>query len=210
MAGYPSPPQWQQGNPQGAPKKGMPTWVIVILVLGGLLVVGGGLMASLAIYGVRKYIATAKTAEGLSSLSRINLNAVAAFNEGGANARGDVVHRMCPSASASIPASITSVKAAKYQSTMAEWDVDAARNAGFACLKFSMSQPQYFLYRYTAHGSSKPGDTFVAEADADLAGDGNLTTFQTTGKVSAEHNLEITAALTSPGEAQRSGSSTAP
>jgi type IV pilus assembly protein PilA len=212
MAGNPSPPQWSPnsggappgypqgyaGAPVGAPKKGMPTWLLVLIILGGLFVVGGGVMASLAIYGVRKYIAASKTVEGLGSLRQINLNAIAAFEEGSTNSRGELVHRMCPSASATVPASIASVKAAKYQSTPADWNVDEARHAGFSCLKFSMSTPQYFLYRYTAHGSSKPNDTFEAEADGDLAGDGNLTTFRTTGKVTPEHTLEVTAALQAP------------
>jgi hypothetical protein len=52
--------------------------------------------------------------------------------------------------------------------------------------------PQYFLYRYTAHGAAKPDDGFVAEAVADLAGDGKLTTYRATGKISSDHTLEVT------------------
>jgi type IV pilus assembly protein PilA len=149
-------------------------------------------MASLAIYGVRKYIAAAKTTEAQNSLGRIGFQAVAAFERGTTNSHGDVVQRICPSASATVPASIVSVKAKKYQSSPDEWQVDKARNAGFACLGFEITAPQYFVYKYTAHGSTKPGDTFEAEATADLSGDGTLTSFHTIGKISAAHALEIT------------------
>ena len=206
MAGYPSPSQHPQGYPpQGydpnqppgypqapPPKKGIPTWVIVLMAAGGFIVIFGGVMASLAIYGVRKYIATAKSAEALSSLGQIGVLAASAYEKEVANARGQTVHRMCPSASTSVPASLSSIKGAKYQSAPADWSVDQARNAGFSCLGFSMATPQYFLYRYTASGASKVGDSFDAEADADLAGTGDLTTYHLGGAINAAHSLEIT------------------
>jgi type IV pilus assembly protein PilA len=157
---------------------------------GALAFIGFGVMVPLAILGVRKYIAASKTAEAYSSLGQIGMDAVAAYERDSSSPRG--VHRICPSASAPIPASLASVKAAKYQSDAREWQVDRGRNAGFACLGFSLSQPQYFRYTYVAHGSSTPGDGFDAKAEADLAGDGALITVHTTGKISATSQLEIT------------------
>jgi type IV pilus assembly protein PilA len=172
-------------------KAGMPTWVVVVAVSGALLIVFGGVLSALAIYGVRKYIANAKVAEAQGALGAIGVDAQQAFERGVTTAKGEQLHRVCPSASSSVPASVASVKGMKYLSGAGEWDVDRARNAGFACLGFSMTTPQYFMYSYHAHGSSKPGDGFTAEAVADLAGDGNLLTLRSTGKISASHTLDV-------------------
>jgi type IV pilus assembly protein PilA len=186
------------GMVPGAPKKGMPTWLIVLIVVGGLLVLCGFIMVPLAIFGVRKYIANAKSAEARASLTQISADAVAAFERDTTVSHGETVHRMCASASASVPVNIAAVKGKKYLSTSSEWQADSARNAGFSCLKFSMSSPQYFLYRYSAHGSTKAGDSFVAEADGDLSGDGTMTTFRTTGKINDARTLEITSVPKEP------------
>lgn len=202
MAGYPSPPQytpqpppqWNQGpGPQGGPpKKGVPTWLIVVLVGGFVLVFGGGVLAALAIYGVRSYITAAKTAEATNSLGQIGVDAVAAYERGVTSSRGDTGKRLCASASATVPASLASVKGKKYQSTPREWEANRARNAGFACLRFEMSAPQYFVYGYTAQGGSKPGDGFEATATADLSGNGELTRLHTTGRITPAGTLEVT------------------
>jgi hypothetical protein len=180
------------GPPRAVGKQpGMPTWLIVLAVSGALLIVFGGVLSALAIYGVRKYIANAKVAEAQGALGAIGINAQQAFERGVTTSKGESVHRVCPSASANVPASVASVKGMKYLSGPDEWDVDRTRNAGFACLGFSMTTPQYFMYSYHAHGSSKPGDGFTAEAVSDLAGDGNLLTLRSTGKVSASHTLDV-------------------
>ena len=217
MGAYPYPPQGQDPNtppppagygasppgygpPPGAPpKKSVPTWLIALIVVGGLFVLCGFVMVPLAIYGVRKYIANAKSVEARASLAQIGKDALLAYERGTVSSHNnEVVHRMCPSASASVPATIAAVKGMKYQSSPGEWEVDAARNGGFACLKFSLGTPQYYLYRYTAHGSSRPGDSFVAEADGDLSGDGTLTTYRTTGRISESRALEITSVPSGP------------
>jgi hypothetical protein len=66
----------------------------------------------------------------------------------------------------------------KYQSTASEWAVDTDRNAGFACLKFEMSFPQYFQYEYEATETS-----FVARAYGDMNGDGVFSTFELKGEL---------------------------
>lgn len=226
MANFPSPPQPPQDNrgpvptpgappvypppgygpgPVAVPKKGFPVWIIILLVVGVGVVVMGGIMASLAIFGVRRYIADAKTAEARNSLMQIRIDAVAAYERETTNARGDSVKRLCPSATTSVPASMMYIKGKKYQSSPSDWQVDRARNTGFACLGFSMAAPQYFLYRYTARGLSRPGDSFEAEAVGDLAGDGSLSRYRTTGTISPDHVLEVPGNIVevSPGSAGR-------
>src|SRR6185437_12390663 len=75
------PPAYPQGQPQGQPppKKGMSTCLIVGIVLAVISVPVIGVMASLAIYGMRRYLAVAKTAEAKNTVGAITRAAVAAF-----------------------------------------------------------------------------------------------------------------------------------
>jgi type IV pilus assembly protein PilA len=118
-----------------------------------------GILAVLAIYGVRKYIANAKTAEARNSLGQIGKDAQTAYekdsmaatplSEGVSTAAS---RSLCVKASASVPSAITGVQGKKYQSNAAvgkDWNTDEATNAGFACLKFGMTSPQYYMYTRT-------------------------------------------------------------
>ena len=126
-----------------------------------------GVLATLAIYGVRKYLANAKTAEAREMLGRISKDAKAAYE--GEKMAGAVLdpstsaaatNQLCVSSS-TIPAKPPA--AAKYQSAASEWSGDK----GWACLKFSIGDPQYFAYQYTAPSAT----AFSAIAQGDLNGD---------------------------------------
>jgi len=188
------PPPWAPGQaPPG--KKGFPTWLLVLLIAGGAFFLVIPIMASLAIFGVRKYIANAKSAEARNAVGQIAKDAVSAYEAERTTSRG-MVHRLCPSASQSVPASVVAVKATKYQSAPGEWAVDASRNAGFACLKFSMDMPQYYLYTYRATGGSAPGDTFEAIANGDLNGDGVTSEFRLGGTIGPDKTLAVAPTIT--------------
>jgi type IV pilus assembly protein PilA len=158
-----------------------------------------GILAVLGVYGVRKYIANAKSAEARASLGSIARDEAAAYERDSmassvlaATTSASLSRRMCPSATATVPASASSVQGRKYQSTPADWNTDAAANAGFACLKFSIDQPQYYVYSYSVTGSgSAVGNSFVAAAQGDLNGDGVLSLFQVTGAIAAGYVLNI-------------------
>jgi type IV pilus assembly protein PilA len=171
------------------PKKGIPTWLLVLLVVLGCFVALGGVLTVLAVYGVRKYIAAAKQAEARNALSQIAKDAAAAYQRGSAAEPG--AHALCASASRSVPANAAMIRGTKYQSASSEWTVDAARKAGFACLRFSMDQPQYYMYSYHAAGKASPGASFEATANGDLNGDGVLSTFAIMGRVQPDGELAI-------------------
>src|SRR5262249_16450833 len=102
-----------------------------------------GVLAVLAIYGVRKYIANSKTTEARNSPGQISKDGAAAFErETGSSTvinvgnSSNLLRQLCPSAS-KVPANAP--QSAKYQSSPADW----AGNTGWACLKFSLEQPQY-------------------------------------------------------------------
>jgi type IV pilus assembly protein PilA len=146
-----------------------------------------GILAVLAIYGVRKYIANAKTAEARNNVGKIQKDALAAF-EGekldnsstlAVGSVATVVRSMCQSATW-VP-SATPPPAQKYQSSKANWETgDVA--TGWKCLKFEINSPQYYSYNYTATGTST--GEFTAQALGDLNGDGTVfSTFNASGKV---------------------------
>jgi len=150
-----------------------------------------GVLAALAIYGVRKYIANAKTAEARNSLGQIGKDASSAYaREGMAGTvlalggTADVSNKLCTGATKSVPDGAGKIKGQKYQSSPEEWSVDAAAlHTGFACLKFTMTDPQYYMYSYLSNGAGDTTGYFNAIANGDLNGDGTLSTFLLSGKI---------------------------
>jgi type IV pilus assembly protein PilA len=170
------PPYYPQQQPRPPQKKGMSTCLIVGIVVAVLAVPTIGVLATLAIYGVRRYIAAAKTAEAKNTVSAITRAGVAAY-EMDTLVGGRTVHRLCASA-APVPAMVPS--AVKYQPSAADFLAGSA-SAGWPCLKFSMTQPFYYQYDYvTGAGSGKSGATasgFEASARGDLDGNGVTSLF---------------------------------
>lgn len=152
-----------------------------------------GILAALAIYGVRKYMASAKSAEAKNSLGQLSKDASSAYNREhmapailatGASAAGS--NAICKSAALSVPSAVTKVKGAKYQSAPAEWDT-TDKDTGWACLKFSMAEAQYYMYNYkTTTWTGADGDAFDATAQGDLDGDGTPSTFTISGLVRSQ------------------------
>jgi type IV pilus assembly protein PilA len=140
-----------------------------------------GLLAALAIYGVRRYMTNSKTAEGRQALGAISKGARAAFEgevwtntavlDPGATSEASS-GKLCPDAAA-VPGTVPA--GTKYQSKDEEWD----DNAGWTCLRFSISGPQYFQYDYSPEGETG----FTSTAKADLAKDGDILTLSLGGAV---------------------------
>ena len=147
-----------------------------------------GVLAVLAIYGVRKYIANSKTTEARNSLGQIAKDAATAFEkEHGSGAvitigqSAAFLRTLCGS-SVKIPSTITPVQSSKYQSSPAEWNTGDFSN-GWMCLKFSLEQPQYYMYQYVAPVVTSTGGYYSATAQGDLNGDGNTSLFEVNGSV---------------------------
>lgn len=158
--------------PQESSEKKSNTVLLILLVVGGLVVLGVVavfVLVGLGAYGATRYVQKAKSAEAKSTLGAILSAAERAHASSGT---------LCASASAPVPASLSAVSGKKYMSAPAEWEVDKAKNAGFACLGFSMSMPQYYQYKYEVSG-----DTVTVTATGDLNGDGKPATFIARAKV---------------------------
>jgi len=156
-----------------------------------------GVLAALAIYGVRRYILNAKTAEARNGIGQMAKDASTAYSREGMAATvlplGDstgVTNRMCLSATATVPAAPASIAGRKYQSAPNEWAA-GSQFVGWHCVKFSMQDPQYYMYGYAANGSAAAGNTFTSSAKGDLDGNGTLSTFTMTGEIKADGNALV-------------------
>lgn len=127
-------------------------------------------LASLAIQGTRRYIASARTSEALHLLTGISSGVITAYEQQRPEADGTssadfitgngngatVIHRsgvpyLCGSADP-VPASLNSVKGKKYQPNSKQGlDYNTGDSiGGWACIMFSNSQPQSYQVEYTA------------------------------------------------------------
>ena len=144
-----------------------------------------GVLAAIAVHGVRKYTNSAKSTEARNTIGQIAKNATTAFardkmdpsllGAGQSVIRSNV---LCGSATP-IPEELTSVASAKYQSNSEEWDAGSSVE-GWSCLMFSLDEPQYFQYDYQAEDTSAG---FAAIALGDLDGDGEPSSFIVRGVV---------------------------
>lgn len=173
-------PYYPQPSP---PAKKSSAWIIILVVVlgGGVLLVGT--MASLGIFGVRRYLAAAKTAEAKNTIGAITRGARAAYEREGIDGQ----HSLCASA-VTVPSTVPSGR--KYMpSSSGDFDSGDA-TTGWRCLKFSMTSPIYYQYSYSQGagylaGAIAPGATgFEAAARGDLDGDGETSLFALSGKVS--------------------------
>jgi type IV pilus assembly protein PilA len=145
-----------------------------------------GVLAVLAVYGVRKYLANAKTAEARNSLGQLAKDAATAVErEKGTTALltaggvSSLMRSFCNTAS-EVPSNASSVSGQKYQSTKTDWNSGDAIS-GWQCLKFSLEEPQYYAYTYIMSASDANSGGFTAQAYGDLNGDSVFSTFSVMG-----------------------------
>jgi len=163
-----------------------------------IVVVIIGILAALAIYGVRQYVNNAKTGEARQALGRMSKDAAAAFEaermSGALLPLGTTVgttRRLCASATAAVPATM---KAAgeKYQPQPSDW-IGSDPTVGWQCLKFTMDQPILFQYNYRAsQDAANPtpdSSGFTASAQADMGGVYKL--MHISGLVRAQNNTTV-------------------
>ncbi|MEI7891589.1 MAG: hypothetical protein WCI05_00775 [Myxococcales bacterium] len=160
------------GDPQ---QKGWPTWVIVLVAAAMLLIVAVGVMAVLAVFGMRRFLVNAKTAEARNVVGQIARDAKLAYEIERVGGRGK---RLCGSA-LPVPSSPSSIGKGKYLSSPSDWSGD--KDNGWVCLKFTMDAPQYYQYLYEATATG-----FTVTAHGDLNGNGALSTFVMRGRVSGD------------------------
>lgn len=187
-----------------------------------IVVVIIGILASLAIYGVQKYVANAKSAEARMAVGRMAKDGLSAFEgeqmEGTVMSLGSsraVSRRLCASVSALVPADIQA-EGDKYQPTPADFRVDTdTQDIGWRCLGFSMDQAINYQYGYnsdvTAGEAGADGQTAIAFAQANMGGQvsfiGQVMAVQ---EKSGQIVLTLAPALTETTGALAAGTTTTP
>jgi type IV pilus assembly protein PilA len=147
-----------------------------------------GILAALAIYGVKKYLTNAKTGEAKNNIGRMGKDAVAAFQREGMDAalltpgqNRAAVHRLCAGVADDDRNPTVQPTGQKVQPDPAKWKT-GDNVTGWRCLRFSLNDPVYYRYDYNA---TSPTDltagTFAAVATGDLDGDGTTSDWQYEG-----------------------------
>jgi len=148
-----------------------------------------GVLAALAIYGVRRYLASAKTSEAKNSAGAITRGAVAAYER--ETSPSEIIdgalstvntHSYCGSASKVPSAAVPAAKKYAPSTTKgADFDTGDSGN-GWKCLRFSVMEPMYYQYNYqqgvgVIAGSGADATGFEVSALGDLDGNGVFSTF---------------------------------
>ncbi len=165
-----------------------------------------GVLAALAIFGVNRYLKSAKTSEAKNSIGRIARAAAESYDRENTNSQllplgqesNVPTHALCGSSTIVPAAGVPAAK--KYQpNNAANNDFGAGDSTnGWKCLRFEISDPVYYQYQYTK-GSAPVGATatpagpavngaesFEAAAKGDLDGDTTeFGVFTLTGQVDA-------------------------
>lgn len=160
-----------------------------------------GVLAALAIYGVSRYLKSAKTAEATNNIGAIQKNATEALTRekmsGAYQPPGSTVglsYGFCGPEAAKVPAATP--HGAKYVSGAADWQVGKSLvpgtpDVGFYCLKFSVDQPQYYSYGYTTVGAGNVvGNSIAITANGDLDGNLKESTFLMAGQIAGAPGAE--------------------
>jgi type IV pilus assembly protein PilA len=145
-----------------------------------------GVLAAVATFGVRRYIAASKTAEAKNTVGAISRAAVSAYEReaysnqmlADGETSAEALHQLCKSAAARVP--VTPPLAKKYQPATEDGkDFNTGDGTtGWKCLRFDLSEPIYYAYLYelgNATSGGKSGATasgFEASAKGDLNGNG--------------------------------------
>jgi prepilin-type N-terminal cleavage/methylation domain-containing protein len=141
-----------------------------------------GILAIIAVVGLRRHVANAKSAEARAALGAIGKGAARALEREAstsgvltAGTSGVVSRRLCLSATAVVPVDLASIRGRKYQSSGAAGQDfhkdDSAIHTGFACTRFEMMNPQSYQYNYVSDAtSSTQGTAITATAIGDVNG----------------------------------------
>ncbi|MFO0661209.1 MAG: type II secretion system protein [Polyangiaceae bacterium] len=152
-----------------------------------------GVLASLAIFGLSKYLASAKSAEAKNMIGVIARNGVMAYEKettssqlvGEGSSSTHFSHELCGVGGAvpsgPVPAAMASIQGRKYQpdSTPGKDYHTGDTENGWICLKVRTTDPQYYQFDYTLAPKFTAGSPaafsglgFEASAQGDLNGDG--------------------------------------
>jgi type IV pilus assembly protein PilA len=208
---YPQGPYAQAPYPYPPPQKSSSGCGVGVAIALVAIIPILGIMAALAIYGVRRYLAAAKVAEAKNNVTAIARGAAAAFEREALPLDDDDenagTHRLCTSdAPDHGPVPLAGPPdGRKYQPSSRDGEdfETGTPTDGWRCLKFSIASPMYYQLHYNAGGgflSPRLGgadEAFEAAAVGDLDADGHSSLFSRAGELKGDQlvvssQIEIT------------------
>ncbi len=154
------------------------------------------LLASLAMYGVGRYVRHAKTAEAVGSLSAIAQAAATYYNEsdatqpaGAPEAAARAMRHFPPPSRSSVPADLADIRGKRYQSTLSDWLPSPWRE-----LHFTIPQPQFYAYSFDSTGNGMQSNA-MAMAQGDLDGDGVFSTYRLSVGPDEKGNARVSSSM---------------
>ena len=152
--------------------------------MSGILVPTIGVLAAVAIPAFVKYVRKAKTVEAAESLDKIKIGAREFFVVDHWNSEGNLEAKRFPRSTGWVPASpCCKQPGGKCRTPASVWD-----NAGFDALKFGLTEPHYYQYRFISSGITNNAQ-YTAVARGDLDCDGIYSTFEIRGRVDSEGSV---------------------
>jgi hypothetical protein len=127
------------------------TAVIAVVIIGGLVFLFA-IVTPLTIYGVKRYLTNAKSAEGKSVVMELATGIARCGSASG-----------LPESTRPVPAALSDASGTKYHSKPSDWS-----DPTFRCASFARTAPQYFQYQWQRLDPSSG----VARARADFDRDG--------------------------------------
>ncbi len=149
-------------------------------------------LATLAMYGVGKWVRHTKTLEAIGSVHAIAQAAVTYYDEsdatqpaGGAQAAAHAMRHFPPSSRGTVPQNEADVRGKRYQSARADWSPSPWRE-----LNFSIPQPQYYRYGFESSGTGRTSAA-AGTAQGDLDGSGLVSTYRLKVTVNDKFEAEV-------------------
>ncbi|MBK9260949.1 MAG: type II secretion system protein [Polyangiaceae bacterium] len=161
-----------------------------------------GVLAALAIFGISRYLQSAKSAEAKQTVGRIARSAAESYMRETVsseiiplgNNSTTTVHQLCDDA-IPVPAIVPAAKKYVPNNATGSDFATGTGTKGWLCLRFELHDPTYFQYDYQrdstsycgTYGCAAAGQTpnFEAAAIGDLDGDGNFSAFILNGEIDA-------------------------
>jgi type IV pilus assembly protein PilA len=153
-----------------------------------------GILASVAIPSLIKYIRRSKTIEATMNLRKIYDSSVAYFESDHANASGNTLAKQFPTTAGPSPAATATAACCGQKGDRCQPAPSNFTSDTWAVLHFSVDDPFYFVYQYTSSGSDANA-TFAAWAFGDLDCDSIQSTFERSGSVLADRSVSGAAGL---------------
>ncbi len=153
-----------------------------------------GILAAIAIPAFIKYVKQSKTSESGLNLKTLADGATAYYESDHYTSAGlPVSEKQFPTPAGTladktavkVPANIP--KGTKFASQQSDWNAEPWKS-----LKFVVSKPHYFRYRYFSSNAASAADKFSTRAEGDLDADAVSSRFNLNGETNASGEIKLT------------------